>query len=73
MPAFIVIGARWLGAICAISVLGAAVWAFMAGIDRRRDAEQREREREQDFWRTARQDPRKPKPRNWRPPSGFAA
>lgn len=73
MNALLVIGARWFGAACALAVVYAVVMVVMAATDRRRTEAERKQQRERDFWRTVKADPRKSKRGNWRPPNGFAA
>lgn len=74
MTAFFVTGARWLGVAAAIVVVALVVWAIMAAIDRARTDRDREQQRERDYWRTTKADPRNSKrPGNWPPTGGLAA
>lgn len=73
MTPLLTIAAPWFGAACALAVLYAVVMVVMAATDRRRNEAERKQQRERDFWRTVKADPRKSKRGNWRPPNGFAA
>ena len=64
--------APYVGVVCAIVVLYAAVAAFMAVSDRRTRDAAREAGREREFWRTAKADPRRSARGNWRPPTRSA-
>jgi len=65
---------RALGMAGAVAILYGLVAAYMAVTDRRRDAQERDRKGEADYWRTVRTDPRRSRrDRNWPPRGGMAA